>query len=99
MSGEELRVEREALRNSAKGFGDGSDKLKHVFDKLKAALSAEGACWGNDDTGKAFSGKYTPTQESAYKTFPSLAKSLKEIEGGIKKMAKNYDQAEEASGG
>jgi uncharacterized protein YukE len=99
MGSDELRVEREALKRSAKGFGDGSETLKNVFEKLKSALSAEGACWGNDDTGKAFSSKYTPTRDSAYKTFPSLAKSLKEIEGGIQKMAKNYDQAEEASGG
>jgi uncharacterized protein YukE len=99
MGSDELRVEREALRNSAKGFGDGSEALKKVFDKLKAALSAEGACWGNDDTGKAFAKNYTPTHDSAYKTFPSLAKSLKDIEGGVQKMAKNYDQAEEASGG
>ena len=95
----ELQVEREALRKSAKGFGDESEALKHVFDRLKSALSAEGACWGGDDTGKAFADKYTPTVDSADKTFPSLAKSLKDIEDGVKKMAKNYDQAEEASGG
>jgi uncharacterized protein YukE len=96
---DELRVERDALRKSAKGFGDGSETLKHVFDRLRSALSAEGACWGDDKTGAAFASTYTPTRDSAYTTFPSLAKSLKDIEGGIRAMAANYDRAEEASGG
>jgi uncharacterized protein YukE len=99
MGDEELRVEREALKRSAKGFGDGSETMTNVFEKLKSALSAEGACWGNDDTGKAFAKNYQPAQEGAYKSLPSMAKTLKDIEGGIQKMAKNYDAAEEASGG
>jgi uncharacterized protein YukE len=99
MGNDELRVEREALKKNAKGFGDGSESLKRVFEQLKSALSAEGECWGNDDTGKAFASKYTPSRDEAYKSFPALAKNVKDIEGGVQKMAKNYDQAEEASGG
>jgi uncharacterized protein YukE len=99
MSGDELQVERDALKRNAKGFGDGSTALKTVFGQLSSALSAEGECWGNDDTGKAFASKYTPVRDSTLKSFPSLEKSLTDIEKGVQKMAKNYDQAEEASGG
>lgn len=99
MGSDELRVERDALRRDAKGFGDGSEALKKVFDQLNSALSAEGTCWGNDKTGEAFANKYTPVRDSTLKSFPSLEKSLTDIEKGVQKMAKNYDQAEKASGG
>ncbi|MCW2946796.1 MAG: hypothetical protein JWR24_3513 [Actinoallomurus sp.] len=99
MGGDELQVEREALKRNAKGFGDGSKALRRVFDQLNSALSAEGDCWGNDNTGKAFASEYTGTRDSALKTFPSLEKSLNGIESGVQKMGTNYDQAEHASGG
>jgi uncharacterized protein YukE len=99
VSGDELQVERDALKRNAKGFGDGAKTLKGVFDRLSSALSAEGACWGGDDSGKAFEGNYTKPRDSAFKSFPSLEKSLKDIESGVQRMAKNYDGAEEASGG
>lgn len=98
MGNDELKVERAALKKNAKGFGDGSTTLKGVFDRLQSALDSEGECWGNDNTGKAFSSKYTPARDDALKAFPGLAKKLQGIEGGIQKMAGGYDRAEDASG-
>jgi uncharacterized protein YukE len=99
MGDDELRVERAALKRNAEGFGSGAKTLEQIFDRLNSALSAEGKCWGADDTGKAFESNYTKPEQSALKTFPSLVKSLGDIENGVKRMADNYNKAEEASGG
>jgi hypothetical protein len=99
MSGDELQVERDALKRNATGFGDGAKALEAVFNRLTAALAAEGNCWGNDDTGKAFEKNYTKPKQDALDTFTGLAKSLRGIEKGVRTMATNYDAAEHASGG
>jgi uncharacterized protein YukE len=99
MGYDQLEVHREALKRHSKGFGDGAKELGRIFAKLDSALAAEGSCWGNDDTGKAFEGKYKAPKETATKAFPALEKSLTKIEAGVRHMAKNYDQAEHASGG
>lgn len=99
MGGGELQVERAELRSKATGFGDGAQALGRALLTLSSALTAEGNCWGNDDTGKAFASKYTQPRDDALKAFSSLQKSLDGIEKNVRTMADNYDGAEKASGG
>jgi uncharacterized protein YukE len=97
MSGEELRVEPAMLRRQAKGFSDGGKQLKRIFDQLDATLSAEGKCWGADETGKGFEEGYEKPRKGAYDAFEQLPGALKDITTGLEKMAANYEKAEDAS--
>lgn len=99
MSSDELQVERDALKRNAKGFSDGAKALEAVFNLLTSALSAEGNCWGDDDTGKAFEQNYTKPKQDVTDSFTGLAKSLRAVDKGVQRMATNYDGAEHASGG
>lgn len=97
MSGDELRVERAQLRRFAKGFAEGGEQLEKIFQKLDAALSAEGKCWGGDETGRQFEQGYEKPRKAAYDTFGQLPGALKDITAGLEKMASNYEKAEDAS--
>jgi uncharacterized protein YukE len=97
MSGEELRVEPGTLRRHAKGFSTGGEELEQIFDRLDAVLSAEGKCWGADETGQQFEQGYEKPRQAAYDTFGELPGALKDIRTGLDKMAKNFQDAEDAS--
>jgi uncharacterized protein YukE len=97
MSGEELRVEPGTLRRHAKGFSEGGEELKRIFDTLDGKLSAEGKCWGSDETGQQFEQGYEKPRKGAYDTFAELPGTLKDIKSGLDKMAKNFEDAEDAS--
>ncbi|HEY7482977.1 MAG TPA: WXG100 family type VII secretion target [Streptosporangiaceae bacterium] len=97
MSGDELRVEPAQLRRFAKGFSEGGEQLKKVFTRLDAALSAEGKCWGGDETGQQFEQGYEKPRKAAYTSFDQLPGALKDITTGLEKMAANYEKAEDAS--
>ncbi|MBC6460514.1 WXG100 family type VII secretion target [Actinomadura sp. HBU206391] len=93
----ELRVDPAGLRRSAQGFTDGSKRLGKIHDALDGALSAEGKCWGNDDTGKQFESEYLKQAEKVLKQFGDLSKSVAEIKTGLDEMAKVYQKAEDGS--
>ncbi|GAA2101583.1 WXG100 family type VII secretion target [Actinomadura alba] len=93
----ELRVDPAGLRRSAEGFTEGSKQLGKIHDALDGKLSAEGKCWGADDTGKQFEGDYLKHAEKVLKQFGDLSKSLTEIKTGLDEMAKIYQKAEEGS--
>lgn len=97
MSGEELRVEPGTLRRHAKGFSEGGEELKQIFDRLAAVLSAEGRCWGADETGQQFEQGYKEPRQGAYDAFTGLPGALEDIRSGLDKMAKNYKAAEDSS--
>ena len=99
MSYDELAVDRSALKKEAKGFDDGARELQRIFRSLRAAVSAEGKCWGDDDTGKGIESKIARPEQSANGAFVELAKKLAQVERAINDMAKNYGSAEHASGG
>jgi Uncharacterized protein conserved in bacteria len=99
VSGEEISVERDSLRREAKRFGDGAAKVRQIFKTLESALSAEGKCWGGDETGKGFESTYTKPQQTAESSFQELPKKLDEAQSAVESMASNYGAAETSSGG
>jgi uncharacterized protein YukE len=97
MSGDELWVEPASLRRNAKGFSEGGTELKRIFKQLDTKLSAEGSCWGGDETGQQFEQGYEKPRKGAYDAFDQLPGTLKDIRSGLEKMAKNYEKAEDSS--
>ncbi|WUH98125.1 WXG100 family type VII secretion target [Spirillospora sp. NBC_00431] len=92
-----LEVDTEELKRAGKGFHDGATSLKGIYDRLKSALSAEGECWGADETGKTFAEGYKEPSQNVVDAFPKLEKGLDGIKKGVDQMAKTYKQAEESS--
>ncbi|MFD0900996.1 WXG100 family type VII secretion target [Actinomadura sediminis] len=92
-----LEVDTEALKRSGEGFHTGAQTLKSIHDRLSNALSAEGKCWGADETGQQFEQGYWEPAGNVLKMFGQLAEGLDGIKKGVDKMAKTYKQAEEAS--
>ncbi|MER7546471.1 WXG100 family type VII secretion target [Actinomadura sp.] len=97
MTYEYLEVDTEELKRAGKGFHDGANQLKAIYDRLNSALMAEGECWGTDETGKTFAEGYKEPSTQVLESFPKLQKGLDGIKKGVDQMAKTYKQAEDAS--
>lgn len=95
--GGEVRVYPKALQRARTGFEDGSTQLKAIFDRIGSQLSAEGKCWGSDETGQQFEKDYLPHAQSLQKSAPGMAKTLAEIGKGVDEMARRYMAAEDDS--
>lgn len=95
----ELWVDPAGLRRAAEGFTRGSKKLEQIHQTLDGRLSAEGKCWGADETGQQFEKDYLQPSQEVSKAFGELSKALSAIKDGLDKMAKSYEEAEEKSKG
>lgn len=95
----ELRVERDALKTSGTAFQDGAQAITQMAATLTAALSAEGKCWGADETGQAFEKDYLKNATDVQQLFESVAKNIEELKAGIDRMAGTLGDAEDATGG
>ncbi|TDB84413.1 WXG100 family type VII secretion target [Actinomadura sp. 7K534] len=97
MTYEHLEVDTEELKRAGEGFKTGAGQLKAIYDRLSSALSAEGECWGADETGKTFAQGYKQPATSVQESFPKLKDGLEGIKKGVDQMAKTYKAAEDAS--
>jgi uncharacterized protein YukE len=90
-----LGIEPDVVRRGGTKIGQAGDGLKQVLDTLKAALDAEGECWGPDETGKAFAEKYVPGKDGTVDALGQIAEALDTIEQNLKHTAddmQNRDQ-------
>ncbi|MEU8345922.1 Proteins of 100 residues with WXG [Actinomadura meyerae] len=97
MTYEYLEVDTEELKRAGKGFTTGATQLEAIFNRLSSALSAEGECWGTDETGKTFAEGYKEPSTQVLESFPKLKEGLEGIRKGVDQMAKTYKQAEDSS--
>ena len=92
-----LEVDTEELKRAGVGFQTGAGQLEAIFNRLSSALSAEGECWGSDETGKTFAAGYKEPATTTLDSFPKLKEGLEGIKKGVDQMAKTYKAAEDAS--
>lgn len=97
MTYEYLEVDTEELKRAGKGFERGAGRLEGIYKRLNEALSAEGECWGSDETGQTFAQGYKEPATSVLESFPKLKGGLEGIKKGVDQMAKTYKAAEDAS--
>ncbi|GAA3842333.1 hypothetical protein GCM10022243_05910 [Saccharothrix violaceirubra] len=84
-------VDVSGLRQGGTQFGAAGDSLDGVLRTLDSALSAEGQCWGNDESGQAFAKEYVPNSKATLEAFGSLATALAEIRGAVDQTADAYE--------
>ncbi|WP_370945823.1 WXG100 family type VII secretion target [Amycolatopsis sp. cg5] len=76
----------DAVLVAAKGFLNAADQLEEATKALQSALAAQGACWGDDESGKEFAKDYVPGAEGGVEGFGSLVQ-------GLRGMHQNVDTA------
>jgi hypothetical protein len=86
-------VDPSALQASAPTYGAYSKELGEIYDTLSGKLSAEGACWGDDDPGKAFGAKYVPPALKALEQLYEATEGLASTGTGLITWYENYINA------
>lgn len=85
------------LHSTAPQYDAVNQQVQQIYNTLTQALDAEGACWGNDQSGSAFGSKYCPSALSALQQMNSTAQGLQSMVDGICSWAKNYVNADQAA--
>src|SRR3954454_3159534 len=88
-------VEPSALRSAAGGFDGVAGHLEQAGQTLGAALDGEGHCWGGDEAGQQFEGKYLGPATSTRKAFGQYADVLRTVLQRLDQMAVTYTKADD----
>ncbi|WP_068275038.1 WXG100 family type VII secretion target [Aldersonia kunmingensis] len=88
---EQVRVEPDALRAVAPRFAELSDAVESARQTLASALSAEGECWGADESGESFAKGYADDVSPTVDAIASLVTVLDSIRQRLVTTADNYD--------
>jgi uncharacterized protein YukE len=83
-------VDPAALQANAPTYGAYSKELGEIYDTLSAKLRAEGACWGDDDAGKAFGAKYVPPAVKALEQLLEATEGMASAGTGLITWYENY---------
>lgn len=92
-----ITVDPSALQSAAPVYSDQAQALADIYDTLTGKLHAEGACWGNDDAGRAFAGNYVWPAITALEQLREASDGLATIAEGVYSWARSYIDADEAA--
>ncbi|WP_227999539.1 hypothetical protein [Nocardia australiensis] len=81
--GESLEVDPDLLRALAPELTALADMAGNELARLKAALAAEGQCWGNDEPGRIFGESYEPDAEKGLAGYANLVDNLRGTSAGV----------------
>lgn len=95
MSG--FTVDPSGLAGTTPNWGAQADQVRQIFTKLTSRLNAEGDCWGNDQAGTAFAGKYVGPALGALQYMDATNEGLTSMMGGIATWAANYVNSDQAA--
>ncbi|RZS40712.1 hypothetical protein EV193_10323 [Herbihabitans rhizosphaerae] len=87
----------EAKKASGK-FGEASNQMEEARKALFRVLDAEGECWGNDESGQAFSKDYKPAVTGVRDAFGKLVTGIKAFETNVKGASSNHQNIDHKSG-
>jgi hypothetical protein len=83
-------VDPSVLAENAPMYGAYSKELGRIYDTLSGRLTAEGACWGDDDPGRAFGAKYVPPAIKALGQLYDATEGLASTGTGLINWYENY---------
>jgi uncharacterized protein YukE len=90
-----IQTNPDDLQDNAPRYQHVSDQLNDIYGRLTASLDAWGACWGDDDAGRAFASKYVQPALDALQQMDSTKQGLQSMVDGICSWAKNYVSADD----
>jgi hypothetical protein len=85
----------DAVLRASSGLTTAADGLDSALKALQGALDAQGACWGDDDSGKEFAKDYVPGSQGAVEGFANLVQGLRGLQQNIAKSMKALSGADE----
>jgi hypothetical protein len=89
-------VDPTGLGSRADLYGLAADQVAAIHLTLATKLDAEGACWGNDDAGKAFESKYVGPALSALRMMIITQRGLESMVDGVYQWAGSYVHSDQA---
>ncbi|SDC97892.1 WXG100 family type VII secretion target [Actinokineospora iranica] len=90
-------IEPDVAARAATKLGSAADQLAAVGKTLADALAAEGACWGNDDSGQEFAKDYVPGSDDTVKAFTSLVDGLRGLQSGVTDAVAAYGNVDDTN--
>ncbi len=93
MSGS-LSADPEALRAAQPGVAVLRDAIHAASARLIEVLVGEGACWGADETGRAYGHRYRPAERELGAAFVRVGGRLHEVSDAVALVAEALAEAD-----
>lgn len=97
--GDQVCVDPAALRTVAPRFVELADVIEAAERALSSALTAEGECWGADESGQSFAQTYVGDVSPTVDAVATLARVLTSMRDRMVHTADNYDDTDTRFGG
>ncbi len=94
-AGAGFTADPDAVLRASQGLKGAADALQDAGKTLQSAVSAQGECWGNDESGKEFAKDYVPGSQGALEGFTNLVQGLLGMQQNVEKTMKSYTGAED----
>ena len=93
--GSGFQVDSDGMRQQAATIADCGQQIAQVLTSLRAALTAGGEPWGDDDLGKQFGPSYTSPANKGFGSLASLGTAVTNVANQLAAQADNYDGVEQ----
>ncbi|GAA5058351.1 WXG100 family type VII secretion target [Nocardia callitridis] len=91
-----LHADTNALRATQPRFADVARRVTDMASTLRAALDAEGECWGHDETGKHFASDYVTARDEALQGTDGLATTFGGLADNVRTIADTLEAQDQA---
>jgi uncharacterized protein YukE len=92
-----FEVDPARLRSVSPQFDAVSDRLGYAGAALTTALSAEGDCWGGDESGQTFAQNYLPNVDATTKALRTMVGALHAIRTSLDASADTWDGVDQGA--
>lgn len=82
-----MRMQPEEIRSGGTKIGHAGEDCAKVHQTLKSGLDAEGQCWGNDEAGQEFAKSYVQAAKDVEEGIKKIAKALGDIKTNLHQTA------------
>jgi hypothetical protein len=86
----DITAQADQLHGTSGRYQSVADQVASIYQRLVGALDAEGACWGMDQSGKAFGDKYVNSALAVLQQMDDTNQGVQSMVDGICTWAKNY---------
>ncbi|MGC7093261.1 WXG100 family type VII secretion target [Amycolatopsis lurida] len=93
--GQGFTLDPDAATTAAGKLNIAADQLEDAGKALADALAAEGACWGDDESGQEFAKDYVPGAEGAVKAFTSIVEGIRALKTNVETAVQSMEGADE----
>ncbi|MEW2168007.1 WXG100 family type VII secretion target [Streptomyces sp. NPDC007084] len=95
MSDGRFSVDTDRLGQAAPQVQELAGRIRSIATKLDGRLSALGACWGDDESGRQFHEQYAEPKRQLAHGITGVGDVLDSTVEGIRTMAKGFERTEE----